>query len=763
VRSVSQEPIPSPGDGADLFYRYPVERLISGAAFGNFETFLKLTPHSDVASLWSALDDQSYCGRWITHVFVRGERATARETTFAPAYQGTAYSCAGLAIEKRTFLPMRGDALGTVYQLLDMENPDDEPVDVAVMCDLHFPAFVWPGMYKVPDQAQRMKRVRNEERNGLIVSSTVGDDNEVRVFGSTMEPVATYMGERGFSRTFRLTIGPHERARASITLAISDKGVRAAVTSYRKAPDGQTALGQAQAFYRELNDTARVRTPDPIINRAYDWAKINSVRVQHRFPAGFGFTNDPSQDIVVVRDAAWYIMGSDYITPEFSRDMLDMIAEHGIEPGGKITEFIRACTDPPQRSDYDLNINDDTPLIVAAVYHHYAIGGDRASLERCWPMVRGACDWIIAQVHGGLVHSHSQEANVWGIAGWRNIIPQGQISGAVTEINSECAYALRLGARLALDAGEPDLAQRYATLSETLRRTINKRLVSERNGLYVLNIDPDGEAHHDLTGDQIFPVLFGVADDERKRRILDLLATPEFWTPFGVRTVGKHQDEYDPDYGVGLLGGIWPNLTAWVAYCNKTYSPRRLVAGMRNIWKISEVENPRAYHNVVPGLFPERLSGETFKSRGMAMSPWMPPTYVWLTFEGLLGFEPTADGLRVNPHLPSDWKWVGARDVPVRGRRMSFFYHRRTLHTTLAVQSRSKCQLFDDDVTHHVESDAPFVLALRDAERTVVFVGTADPGLYRVTLKPPLVPAEQVHEVPLRAGDAKLLTVKRTP
>ena len=759
MRSAASAPFPSPGECGDLFYRYPVDRLISGAAYGNLETFLKLTPNSDIASLWSALDDQSYCGRWITHVYARGERAKARETTFEPAAQSTSYSCAGLAIEKRAFLPMRGGSLGGVYQLIEIDNPHDEPVDVAIMCDVHFPAFVWPGMYKVPEQAQRMKRVSNVERNGLLISTTIGDENEVRVFGSTMEAVATYLSERGFSRTFRLTVGARGQARAGIALAISDRGERSALSTFRKAPDAPSALADARAYYRELGASAQVVTPDQMINRAYEWAKINSVRVQHRFPAGFGFTNDPSQDIVVVRDAAWYVMGSDYITPQFSRDMLDMIARYGIEPGGKITEFIRACTDPPLRSDYDLNINDDTPLIVSAVYHHYAVTGDREALERNWPMVRGACDWIITQIQGGLVHSHSQEANVWGIAGWRNIIPQGQISGAVTEINSECAYALRLGARLALDSGEPDLAQHYATMSETLRRNINTRLVSERNGMYVLNIDPDGEPHHDLTGDQIFPVLFGVAEPERKRKILDLLATTEFWTPFGVRTVGKHQDEYDPDYGVGLLGGIWPNLTAWVAYCNKSYSPRRLVAGLRNIWKISEVENPRAYHNVVPGLFPERLSGETFKSRGMAMSPWMPPTYTWLVFEGLLGFEPTADGLRVNPHLPSDWKWVGARDVPVRGDRMSLFYHRRTLYTNVPVQSRSKIRLFDEDVTRHVDSDAPFVLALRDGERIQVFVGTADPGLYRVTVKPPLVPEIRTHEVALRSGDASIITI----
>src|SRR5207245_30716 len=111
----------------------------------------------------------------------------------------------------------------------------------------------------------------------------------------------------------------------------------------------------------------------------------------------------------------------------------------------------------------------------------------------------------------GLVYSDSREANVWGISGWRNIIPQGQISGVVTEINAECAYALRLGALVARLMGEDAAAERYAAAAEALRAAINTRLVSERTGLYVLNIDPDGVKQHDLTGDQIFPVLFGVA------------------------------------------------------------------------------------------------------------------------------------------------------------------------------------------------------------------------------------------------------------
>lgn len=742
-------------------YRYPVDKLFTGACFGNLASFLKLTPQSDVSSYWSALDNQFYCGRWVTQMYVAGERAVPTDTTHADAYQETSYTCGPLRIRKLTFLPMC-DPLQVVYVVVTFENPTGERFDGAVMCDVHYPAFVWPGTYKVPDQAQRGKRVSHKEQDGLIVTSTIGRPDEVRVFGGSSEPTSTYVSDRGFSRTYSLAVEPNASATISFTLAISAKGESAALAAHRETPNARDALAESQDYYERLRRTGYIRTPDALINRAIDWSKINTVRVQHRYPAGSGFTNDPSQDIVVIRDAAWYALGSDYLTPEFSRALFELIAQHGIEEGGKVTEYIMACTDPPFKSDYDLNINDDTPLIACAAYHHYSVTHDRATLERLWPMVRGACDWIIAQLRGGLIVAHSQEANVWGISGWRNILPQSQISGAVTEINVECARALRLAASLARILGDGATADRYREAGDNLKRSINERLVSEKTGLYLLNIDPEGERHHDITGDQIFPVLFAVADDERKAKILDLLYTPEFWTPFGVRTVGKNQQEYDPDHGVQLLGGIWPNLTAWVAFGSKTYAPRRLVSAMRNIWKISEVENPKAYQNVMPGLFPERLSGETFKSRGMAMSPWVPPTYLWLAYEGLLGFEPSPDGLRINPHLPNDWKWVGVRDVPIMGTIMSCFYYRRTLYASIPVASRSQCVVMDEDVSRYIESDAPFAVALADEAQTLVFVATDHAGTFALRIKPPLAEEAQEQTLTLAAGDARLFKLKKT-
>src|SRR5207245_2371559 len=160
----------------------------------------------------------------------------------------------------------------------------------------------------------------------------------------------------------------------------------------------------------------------------------------------------------------------------------------------------------------------------------------------------------------------------------------------------------------------------------------------------------------------------------------------------------------------------------------------------------------------MPGLFPERLSGDSFKSRGMAMSPWMPPTFLWVAYEGLLGFEPKLEGLRVNPHLPNEWNWVGARDVSVMGGKLSLFYYRRRLHATMAVGSRSKCEVYQEGVTRYVEGEGAFYVAMREGRRVVMFIGTDVAGRYTLRMYPPLVASEETREVALREGAGTLIT-----
>jgi hypothetical protein len=316
--------------------------------------------------------------------------------------------------------------------------------------------------------------------------------------------------------------------------------------------------------------------------------------------------------------------------------------------------------------------------------------------------------------------------------------------------------ALRLAGRCCEAMGNQNRAQAYLDAALQLRDEINRQLASAVTGLYVLNIDNSGNKHHLVTGDLIFPVLFGVADDAMRRKILNVLYSSEFWTEFGVRTVGRHEPEYDPEFAMRLQGGIWPNLTAWVAYGSRIDEPEKMVEAMRNIFRISEVPEPKAYKNVVPGTFPECLHGENFQSRGMAQSPWVAPTYLWLAIDGMLGLRPGVDTLRIQPHLPDAWQWCAIRNIPFWGKHFSYFVYSGTLYTDRAVDSTYPVEVYERDITAHLECNA-YVLGFQRGNELVIFVGADERQGVQLKVKPPLLESEQRFEFVLNPLEAKMI------
>jgi glycogen debranching enzyme len=743
----------------DLYYVYDVDKLSLGGTYANENLLVRLLADSSIGGLWSARDDQQYCGKWRTDFYVDGQRVKPARTEFAPEYQRTRYASAGVTLTKTVFVPVFGERMDIVFVIVEAHNAGKEARTLGVSSDIRYPEFGWAEYSKFPDPFQRAKRVISEQSRTLVVSRTKGRDSEVRAIGGALAIAEAHMDDQSASLVFEpVVLQPNESVTLPFAMAISPIGAEDALLTLAQIEHHREIFYQTQEYFsRVVVGTCQIATPDPLINRAVAWAKVNSFRQRTKYPIGYGFTNDPPQDVVVVRDAAWFIFGSDYFLPDFSRDMLQLVQTYGIEAGGKLTEYINCCERPPYHYDYDMNINDDTPLFVYAIHHHYCTSKDQQFLREFYPTVKGAVDWILKQKLGGLIYCSSEESNVWGICSWRNIIPGYTLTGAVTEINAECYKALRCAAELAGVLGETEDAERYAKEADELQLAINTRLISGKTGLYLLNIDVQGEAHHDLTGDLVFPAMLGVADAEMERRLLDILYTPMFWTPYGLRTVAVGEHNYDPEFGIRLVGGIWPNLTVWVAYANRNLYPDRLVEGMRNAYRICEVEDPKKFRNLVPGEFPECLHGENFQSRGMALSPWMPPTYLWLAVEGLMGIEPTVDGLRVTPHLETGWTWAAAHKVPYAGGLVSLFLHEGTVYTNHAVETEWPQQVYDEDVSYLAHSNA-FVMALRSANGRAAVLVCADTATQVELTLPHTVThhADQTLRFPLSAGESQL-------
>ena len=772
-------------------YSLPVEALEYGASLGNAHTWLTTRGGGSIQEIYNIDTGRAVVGtvavRYTvaTHLLVppgtAGEHSGAAVALrpaepgtieIHPAYQRRRFSLPGsLDIAETVFVPLTGDDDPTVaYFQVEIANAGGTAAELAVY-----------GHARLGGTAGADVAARWDGEARALVAADRAAAQCVRLFGCTVAP-AGYETSHDFGAAYdpshvhplggetsaagdvlgtlqvAVPLAPGERRTLCFVLAFSHQGEAMARAIYERAGDVEQALADTIARLVRLTGTAQVLCPNPTINLGALWSKVNMARVMARYPTGPAFTNDPNNgDAVVARDACWFVYGNDHLLPEFSRSLLEAFAQRQ-RPSGKIVEFYQGVDGTDD--DYGLNINDDTPLFILAANHHYRATGDLEWLRRIYPAVARTARYIMSQRdERGLVFCTARDprGNVWAIACWRNVIPNYTLNGAVTEINAECYMALRLAGRCAEALGRNEDAARFVEEALALKEAINEQLVSEQTGVYLLNIDYQGTRHHDLTGDMIFPVLFGVATDELRERVLGVLGGPGFWTEYGVRTVCPGQPDYDPELGLHLLGGVWPNLTAWVGYANRIEHPDRTVEAMRNIFRIVETTDPIRFKNVVPGQFPERLHGENFQSRGMALSPWMPPTYLWLAMDGLLGFRPNLDRLIVQPHLPESWQWIAVRNFPYAGSSHSLFHYLGTIYSTLDVESGYPVERYEEDVSDQIECNA-YLIALRRGQELTIFISVAERQGVRLRILPPLAEQERVMEFLMNPGSAQVVT-----
>ena len=518
---------------------------------------------------------------------------------------------------------------------------------------------------------------------------------------------------------------PGEKAKFHFVLTFSLKGAEDARRTMESLPDAKRALERTREHFDDILNRAIVMTPDAEVNRGVLWAKANMLRVELLSPQGWAFVNDPTRsNNSVGRDTAWFAFGSDYITRHFSRDSLRWYADH-IEPDGMAMEYFDVRTG--ECSDDGLNINDDTPLLILAFWHHYNTSGDKAFLEYVYPRAVRMARYILSQRNEqGLVWCTSDATNVRGIVGWRNVIDDYRLSGATTELNSECYAALRTVCMMAEELGHPADSDEFARRAHELRDAINEHLLDSSRGLYYLNIDVDGTKRTDVTSDLVFPVMFGVADHDTSARIISRLSVPEFWSDAGIHTVPRTSIMYGPTHGFGLLGGIWVGVTFWFAFAAASFNPEFMAFALSTSFRHYSMDPRR--NNTVPGQFSEWLHGETLVNQGMMLSPWFPPRYLWAAIEGAAGLDMSSRTPNLTPRPARDWKWLGVRNLPLRGKHISWFAVRLadlTVYASYPFESVDEERRYDDDVSERLEvtGEEAVVIGLRRGERLIILIG----------------------------------------
>jgi glycogen debranching enzyme len=680
-----------------------------GLTLGNFKTFASSTPKGAVRGLWDADTDQIIFGTHQIAYRVRDRERTlfarelVREFTFLPYAQISEFS-----LDERTRVtecfyvphgPKHDRAVAFVVDVT-VHNAAAEPIEVTVFPWALIVGQRWYGEPEKEVHAATVDdcvRVWNQETGAvrwwggsrrasasvvalreqvLLAAMRRGSLHEDGHLGEVTPALAEYVAGRIFGALeYRLTIAPGAREALRVAIVHDVRGEAAARATFDQLLHDPRALHETQRYYGKALGDARLMTPSPEISRGVVWAKANMLRVIKEYPQGWGSTNSPPSDILVSRDTSWFVHGFDYFLPQFSRDAIEVFNRF-IEPSGQVVEYVRGVSG--YSTSYDLNVNDDSPLHIIAILHHYNATLDDEWVRGVVPLVVRVADYLLQQRDGnGLIFCSAKGVDMYGITSWRNIIPHYTLDGAVTEINAEAVFALEAAAMLCAVAGDNAHWETYSAEARTLREKMLAHLFNADTGGFVLNYDKGGNYEDNFTADEVFPVLFNICDQTERKRILERLSEADFVTPVGLRTISLADSWYFPSHGFGLLGGVWPDLTLWFAVAlARNGFPSRAVHWLEAIYKSMEAGVAR---NTVPGQFAEWFDGGSLTNRGMYLSPWTGAKYLWAVAETVCGLDGyrTSGRPHISPLLPDGWTWTAAVRVRWGKGRCTYVIDRR--------------------------------------------------------------------------------------
>lgn len=424
----------------------------------------------------------------------------------------------------------------------------------------------------------------------------------------------------------------------------------------------------------------RVETPEPILDRAFGWAKVRMDAFLAETPgigrsllAGYAASRPgwgdgrPGYGWYFGRDACWTAFATLAMGDrDIARDVLRFLSRTRDITGKVMHEYTTSGL-----VHYDAA--DSTPLFLLLVARYAAWTGDLAFLDRLWPAVLAAYRFCLeTDTDGdGLIENHRVGH------GW---IEHGPLGGLhVTLYNASCWLAALEGlGPVARARGEGDLATELAERAACAREAIARRL-STPSG-YALGLESDGRPRVHRTAMLAVPLLLGAVPPEACGGWYDAIASSDFSAPWGVRMIAASDPLFDP---TGYhQGAVWPLYTGWVSLAE--WRGGREAAALAHLRA-----NARLAEERERGAFDEVLHGTECRAAGICPDQaWSAAMVVSPTVEGLWGVAPDAlaNGVRVTPWLPPEWGEMALRGVRVGATTLDLRLRRRPDRVTLRVE-----------------------------------------------------------------------------
>ena len=324
---------------------------------------------------------------------------------------------------------------------------------------------------------------------------------------------------------------------------------------------------------------------------------------------------------------------------------------------------------------------DATPLFVMLLGEMRRWGVDRELVDELLPHAVRAIEWIdqFGDADGdGYVEYHRATDRGLANQGWKDSwdgirYANGKVAEAPIALCEVQAYtygAYLARAHFAFEVGDTATYDRFRAKAAHLKAAFNRDFWLEDRGWFAVGLDADKQPIDSLTSNIGHCLWAGIIDEDKARRVAELMVSPAMFSGWGLRTLSKESGGYNPiSYH---CGSVWPHDTAIVAAGLARYgfdgAAQQLIFGLLDAATAQGGRLPELFSGLdrgeltVPVAYPTSCSPQAWAAASpmlclrtlLRLDPWIPYGKMWLC-----------------PHLPESIGYLKVEGIPLAGSRVT--------------------------------------------------------------------------------------------
>jgi glycogen debranching enzyme len=466
------------------------------------------------------------------------------------------------------------------------------------------------------------------------------------------------------------------------------------IALYQKlAKDPQAIYQDTYEHYRQLRkSTLQIRTPEPEINVALEWAKVAYDNLVVDNPdLGKGLVAGLAASGTSGRPGfGWFFGGDTYINSlsmnrygafETVRDVIAFMIPFQRKDGKMAHEISQAAgsIDWFGKYPYGYIHGDTSPYFIVAVHDYIKLSGDVDFAREHWKILKRAYEWSLATDANDDGLMDNKKAGL-------GALEYGKLTGGITTdiyVGAVWVKATQAMHDLAQWIGEEKFAKTVLKCQKKAEKAFRDKFWDDTSRFYAYAFNENGDHVQEFSPWNGVGLMWELGDPERSIKTLEKISSSELTTDWGVRSISNKSGYFQPlNYN---YGAVWPFLNSWVATAQ--FKHHMLLQGYTTLQStIGHVFT----HQL--GTVGEVFSGSlhTWPQESVGHQGFSTAGTVLPLISGLLGLEGNAVQKTVQfaPHFPASWERVDVNNFTVGSASFSFKIHRKKETLSIAVTSR---------------------------------------------------------------------------